>query len=144
MISGVALAPGTRLGPYEILSTLGAGGMGEVYEAEDTRLKRRVALKVLHPAIASDPARRARFEKEARAVASLNHPSIVTIHSVEEYDDTRFLTMEIVDGRTIDRLIPETGLPLEQLLANAIPLVEAVVAAHARHIVHRDLNSPPT
>ena len=139
MISGVALAPGTRLGPYEILSTLGAGGMGEVYEAEDTRLKRRVALKVLHPAIASDPARRARFEKEARAVASLNHPSIVTIHSVEEYDDTRFLTMEIVDGRTIDRLIPQAGLPLEQLLAYAIPLVEAVVAAHARYIVHRDL-----
>jgi eukaryotic-like serine/threonine-protein kinase len=89
MITAVALAPGARLGPYEILSTLGVGGMGEVYEAEDTRLERRVALKVLRPAIASDPARRARFEKEARAVASLNHPSIVTIHSVEEYDDTR-------------------------------------------------------
>ena len=113
--------------------------MGEVYEAEDTRLKRRVALKVLQPAIASDPARRARFEKEAQAVASLNHPNIVTIHSVEEYDDTRFLTMEIVDGRTIDRLVPPAGLPLEQLLTYAIPLVEAVGAAHARHIVHRDL-----
>jgi serine/threonine protein kinase len=135
----LALATGTRLGPYEILSTLGVGGMGEVYEAEDTRLKRRVALKVLQPAIASDPVRRARFEKEARAVASLNHPNIVTIHSVEEYDDTRFLTMEIVDGRTIDRLVPPAGLPLEQLLTYAIPLVEAVGAAHARHIVHRDL-----
>jgi serine/threonine protein kinase len=139
MISRVGLAPGARLGPYEILSTLGAGGMGEVYEAEDTRLKRRVALKVLLPAIASDPTRRARFEKEALVVASLNHPSIVTIHSVEEYDDTRFLTMEIVDGRTIDRLIPPAGLPLEQVLAYAIPLVEAVAAAHARHLVHRDL-----
>jgi eukaryotic-like serine/threonine-protein kinase len=135
----LAFAPGTRLGPYEILSTLGVGGMGEVYEAEDTRLKRRVALKVLHPAIASNPARRARFEKEARAVASLNHPNIVTIHSVEEYDDTRFLTMEIVDGGMIDRLIPPAGLPLQQLLTYAIPLVEAVTAAHARHIVHRDL-----
>jgi serine/threonine protein kinase len=135
----LALAPGTRLGRYEILSTLGVGGMGEVYEAEDTSLQRRVALKVLQPASASDPARRARFEKEARAVASLNHPNIVTIHSVEEYDDTRFLTMEIIDGSTIDRLIPPAGLPLEQLLTYAIPLVDAVVAAHARHIVHRDL-----
>jgi eukaryotic-like serine/threonine-protein kinase len=97
------------LNHYRVLRPLGAGGMGEVYEAEDTRLKRLVALKVLPERIASDPDRRARFEREAQAVAALNHPNIVTIHSVEESDGIRFLTMEIVDGRTIDQHVPSTG-----------------------------------
>ncbi len=127
------------LNHYRVLRPLGAGGMGEVYEAEDTRLKRLVALKVLPERIASDPDRRARFEREAQAVAALNHPNIVTIHSVEESDGIRFLTMEIVDGRTIDQHVPSTGLPLPALLKYAVPLVDAVCAAHDRQIVHRDL-----
>src|SRR4051794_27546225 len=96
------LAPGARLNRYRILRTLGAGGMGEVYEAEDTRLKRRIALKILPDAIASDPARLARFEKEAQAIAALNHPNIVIIHSVEDDGERRFLTMELVEGPRLD------------------------------------------
>ncbi|MDQ3168853.1 MAG: protein kinase, partial [Acidobacteriota bacterium] len=84
----MSLAPGTRIGPYEILAPIGAGGMGEVYRARDTKLNREVALKILSPALASDPDRRERFEREARAAAALNHPNIVTIHSVEEIDGT--------------------------------------------------------
>jgi serine/threonine protein kinase len=113
--------------------------MGEVYEAEDTRLKRSVAIKILPERLASDPARFARFEQEAQAVAALNHPNIVTIHSVEEDGERRFLTMELVDGRTLDEVVPPAGLPLRDLLKYAIPLAEAIAAAHARGIVHRDL-----
>jgi serine/threonine protein kinase/dipeptidyl aminopeptidase/acylaminoacyl peptidase len=130
---------GTDLNHYRILRPLGTGGMGEVYEAEDTRLKRRVALKILPAGLAADPDRRARFEHEAQAVAALNHPNIVTIYSVEECNGVRFLTMEIVDGRTIDELVPPTGLPLDDLVKFAVPLVDAIAAAHDRHIVHRDL-----
>jgi serine/threonine protein kinase len=131
--------PGTHLNHYRILRQLGAGGMGEVYEAEDTRLKRRVALKILPPETGADPDRRARFDREAQAVAALNHPNIVTIHSVEECGATRFLTMEVVDGSTLDKLVPPTGLPLPELLKYALPLVDAVSAAHEHGIVHRDL-----
>ena len=113
--------------------------MGEVYEAEDTRLKRRVAIKILPAGIATDPSRLARFEHEAQALASLNHPNIVTLHSVEEDGDCRFLTMEAVEGQTIERLIPPGGMPLGELLTFAIPIVDAVAAAHARGIIHRDL-----
>jgi Tol biopolymer transport system component len=113
--------------------------MGEVYEAEDTRLKRRVALKVLPDAIAADPARLARFEQEAQTIAALNHPNIVTIHSVEDDGGRRFLTMELVEGPRLDELVPAGGLALGDLLRYAIPLVEAVAAAHAHGIVHRDL-----
>src|SRR6476620_1042167 len=113
--------------------------MGEVYEAEDTKLLRRVALKILPAETSSDPASRARFEQEARAVAALNHPNIVTIHSVEESGSTRFLTMEVVAGGTIDTLFRATGLPLPELLKFALPIVDAVSAAHERGIVHRDL-----
>jgi serine/threonine protein kinase/Tol biopolymer transport system component len=133
------LQPDTFLNHYRILRPLGEGGMGEVYEAEDTRLKRRVALKLLPHDTGSDAALRARFEREAQTVASLNHPNIVTIYSVEESTTTRFLTMEIVEGGTIDRLLPPTGLPLADLLKYAIPIVDAVATAHARGIVHRDL-----
>ena len=97
----MSLALGTRLGPYEIVSALGAGGMGEVYKARDTHLNRTVAIKVLPEAAAADLERRARFEREAQAVAALNHPNIVTIHAVEEADGVPFFAMEYVEGRTL-------------------------------------------
>ena len=107
--------------------------MGEVYRARDGRLGRDVALKILPDLFAADPERRARFDHEAKTVAALNHPNIVTIYSVEECGGTRFLTMEIVEGQTIDALIPPQGLPLPELLSYAIPIVDAVSAAHERH-----------
>ena len=113
--------------------------MGEVYLADDTRLQRRVALKVLSRELAGDPDRRERFEREARAAAALNHPNIVTIHSVEEADGVPFLTLELIDGQTLDDLIPRGGLPLDRVLNLAIPLADAVGAAHQRGITHRDL-----
>ena len=134
-----SLAAGTRLAHYEIVGLLGAGGMGEVYRAKDTKLQREVALKVLPPDTAANPERRQRFEREARAVAALNHPNIVTIHSVDEVDGRLFLTMELVDGQPLSELIRPGGLPIDQLLAIATPLADAVSAAHARGITHRDL-----
>src|SRR5512134_464038 len=110
------LDPGTQLGPYRIASMLGEGGMGEVYRAHDPRLGRDVALKVLPADMASDPARLERFTREARAIAALNHPHIVTIYSTEEADGIRFLTMELVEGQPLDGLIPATGLPLARFL----------------------------
>jgi Tol biopolymer transport system component/tRNA A-37 threonylcarbamoyl transferase component Bud32 len=135
----VALASGARLGPYEILSLVGAGGMGEVYRARDSKLNRDIALKVLLEREAADPQRRARFAREAQNVAALNHPNIVTIYSVEEADGIPFLTMELVAGRPLREIIPREGMPLEQLLTIAIPLADALNAAHARGISHRDL-----
>ncbi len=135
----MAFSPGTVLNHYRVVGVLGAGGMGEVYDAEDTRLKRRVAIKVLPAHATDDRDRYARFEREAQALASLNHPNIVTIYSVEESGGTRFITMERTEGRTLDRLIPRRGLPLGEFLRLAIPLVDAVSAAHDRGIVHRDL-----
>jgi Tol biopolymer transport system component len=130
---------GTTLGHYRVLEKLGAGGMGEVYAAEDTTLGRRVALKRLPPEMAADPDRLHRFQREARAVAALNHPNIVTIYTVEEADGVQFLTMELVEGQTLAEAIPTGGLPLEGLLKLAVPLVEAVAFAHQHGIVHRDL-----
>jgi Tol biopolymer transport system component len=130
---------GRTLSHYRILRSLGAGGMGEVYLAEDTKLGRQVALKVLASETASDPDRRARFEREARAIAALNHPGIVTIHSVEEDQGVLFITMELVDGQTLAQIIPTTGMPLNDLLKVAIPLADAVGTAHQRGITHRDL-----
>lgn len=130
---------GRMLGHYRVESRLGEGGMGEVYLARDTRLGRRVALKVLPASVASDPDRKARFELEARAVAALNHSNIVTIYSVEEADGIHFLTMELVEGRTLGQLIPEGGFDLDAFLDKAIPLTSAVAAAHAQGITHRDL-----
>jgi serine/threonine protein kinase len=133
------LTPGTRIGPYAIVGLLGAGGMGEVYRARDTRLDRLVALKLLPANAASDPDRRERFEREARAVAALNHPNIVTIHSVEHADGQFFLTMELVEGRPLAERLPPGGLPLATLLGIAIPVCDAVAAAHQKGITHRDL-----
>ena len=130
---------GQTLGHYRILRQLGAGGMGEVYEAEDAKLSRRVALKILPAETARDPRRRDRFEREAKAVAALNHPNIVTIYSVEESGGTDFITMELVDGQTLRQILPRGGLPLVRLLNLAIPLTEAVAAAHQQGITHRDL-----
>ena len=113
--------------------------MGEVYAAEDTKLGRRVALKLLPPEMAADPERLERFQREARAVAALTHPNIVTLYSVEEAEGLHFLTMELVEGQTLAELIPDGGLPLEELLRLAVPLVDAVAAAHAHGIIHRDL-----
>ncbi len=131
--------PGDRLGPYEILGPLGAGGMGEVHRARDLRLGREIALKLIARDAAADPAARARFEREGRAVAALNHPNIVTLHSIEEHDGIRFLTMELVAGRTLDALIAPGGLPLARITTLALPLLAALEAAHAHGIVHRDL-----
>ncbi len=133
------LVPGCRLGAYEIVATLGAGGMGEVHRAHDTRLRRDVALKVLPDEVASEPERLARFEREARIVASLNHPNIVTLHSIEEADGTRFLTMELVEGRNLADLVVPGGLPLAQVLDLMIPLADGLAAAHDHGVVHRDL-----
>jgi eukaryotic-like serine/threonine-protein kinase len=130
---------GETLSHYRILRPLGAGGMGEVFVAEDTKLGRQVALKILARETASDPDRRARFEREARAVAALNHPGIVTIHSVEEDQGLLFITMELVEGRTLAQIIPAAGMPLNELLKIAIPLADAVGTAHQRGITHRDL-----
>jgi Tol biopolymer transport system component len=135
----VALTAGRRLGPYEILEPLGAGGMGEVYRAQDTRLKRDVALKVLPAELASEPERLGRFQREAETLAALDHPHIVTIFSVEEADGLHFLTMELVEGKTLSRVIRRDGLPLSRFFQIAIPLAEAVSAAHEKGIVHRDL-----
>lgn len=133
-----SLAAGTRLAHYEIVSLLGAGGMGQVYRARDTKLQRDVALKLL-PADTADPERRQRFEREARAVAALNHPNIVTIHSVDEVDGRVFLTMELVSGQPLSEMIGRGGLALDKLLKIAVPLADAVSTAHARGITHRDL-----
>src|SRR5687767_5003273 len=133
------LAPGTRLGAYELVGTLGAGEMGEVHRAHDTRLRRDVALKVLPEEVASSPERLARFEREARIVASLNHPNIVTLHSIEEAAGIRFLTMELVEGRSLADLIAPGGMPLAQVLDLMIPLADALAAAHEKGVVHRDL-----
>ncbi|HUL71922.1 MAG TPA: protein kinase [Vicinamibacterales bacterium] len=133
------LAAGTRLGAYEILARLGAGGMGEVYRARDTRLGRDIAIKVLPEDVSSSPERLARMEREARIVAALNHPNIITLHSIEEVAGTRFLTLELVEGRNLAELAPASGLPVGQLLDLVIPLADALAAAHDKGVVHRDL-----
>src|SRR5262245_18697569 len=127
------------LGHYRILQPIGEGGMGEVYAAEDTRLHRRIALKVLPRLLAGDPERRLRFEREAQAIAALNHPNIVTIYSVEEADGTPFLTMEMVEGKPLSEVIPRGGLPLSTLLKVGIAISDAIAAAQQRGITHRDL-----
>jgi TolB-like protein/Tfp pilus assembly protein PilF/tRNA A-37 threonylcarbamoyl transferase component Bud32 len=130
---------GRTLGHYRILDRLGSGGMGVVWLAEDLRLKRRVALKMLRQDLASSPEKLARFEREAKAVAALNHPNIVTLHAIEEAEGVRFLAMEYVDGRTLDEIIPADGLGLAEILRIAIPVADALAAAHARGVTHRDL-----
>src|SRR5579862_2038287 len=123
-----------KLGPYEILAPIGKGGMGEVYRARDTKLGREVAVKVLPTALARDPERLARFEREARVLASLNHPNIAQIYGVEESADSKALVMELVPGQTL-----KGPLPLEEALRIAGQIAEALEAAHEKGITHRDL-----
>ena len=135
----MSLAKGTRLGPYQIADQLGAGGMGEVYRATDTRLDRTVAIKVLPEHLASDPQRRERFEREARAVSSLNHPHICVLHDVGEQDGIHFLVMELVEGDTLAARLKKGRLPLAQALEYAIQIADALDKAHRQGVVHRDL-----
>ena len=128
----MALTAGTRLGPYEILAPLGAGGLGEVYRAKDTKLKREVALKVLPDYFAGDTERMARFQREAEVLAALNHPNIAAIYGVED----RALVMELVEGETL-----KGPLPVETALKYAWQIAEALEAAHEKSIVHRDLKT---
>ena len=135
----MTLEPGQMLAHYRLERKIGEGGMGVVYVAEDTRLGRRVALKVLPAETAGDASRKARFEREARAIAALNHPNIVTLHSVEEDGGIGFLTMELVDGRRLTELLPKDGLDLRRILEFSLGIAEALVAAHQQGVVHRDL-----
>jgi Tol biopolymer transport system component len=133
------LSPGTRLGPYQVASTLGAGGMGEVYAARDTRLERSVAIKVLPQEFTDDAGRRARFEREAAAIASLSHPNICTLHDVGEQDGTMFLVMEKLDGSTLAARLAHGPMPPAEAIACAIQIAEGLAFAHRAGVVHRDL-----
>ncbi|MFI5170134.1 MAG: protein kinase [Vicinamibacterales bacterium] len=133
------LASETRLGPYEILAPIGAGGMGEVYRARDSRLGREVAIKVLSADRLLDEARRRRFVQEARAASALNHPAIVTVHEIDNVDGVDFIVMEYIPGRSLDAVIPREGMRLSAALRIAIPIADAVACAHAAGIIHRDL-----
>jgi serine/threonine protein kinase len=135
----VSFERGTRLGPYEIESVLGAGGMGEVYRARDTLLKRDVAIKVLPLAFAGDPERIARFQREAEVLATLNHPNIAAIHGLQDSDSVRSLVLEFVDGPTLADRIGGHPMPLDDVLAIARQIADALEAAHERGIIHRDL-----
>ena len=135
----MTLSPGARLGSYEIVALLGAGGMGEVYRAHDTRLGRDVAIKILPPETALDPDRRRRFEQEAHSASALNHPNIVTIHDIGAADSTFFIAMELVDGRTLRELLTATPLPAKKVLEIAVQIADGLAKAHVAGIVHRDL-----
>ena len=130
---------GSQLAHYKIVDKLGSGGMGEVFAAEDTKLNRRVAIKILPEDLAVDPERRQRFEREAKTIAALNHPNIVTIYSVEEVDGLHFITMELVEGEPLADKIPANGFTLDEFFKITVPMVEALDAAHKKGIVHRDI-----
>jgi serine/threonine protein kinase len=133
------LTPGTRLGPYTILSALGAGGMGEVYKARDVRLDRDVAIKVLASALAADARFKERFEREARVVASLNHPHICTLYDIGEHDGATFLVMEYLEGETLAAWLVRQRVPFETVLTWGIQVADALALAHGKGVVHRDL-----
>ncbi len=133
------LSPGARLGPYEILAAVGAGGMGEVYKARDTRLERSVAIKILPVHVSTDPERRARFEREAKTIAGLNHPHICTLHDVGDHEGSTFLVMEHLTGETLSARLQRGPLPLEQAMSVATEIADALSAAHRQGVIHRDL-----
>ncbi len=135
----MSLATGTRIGAYEITGALGAGGMGEVYRARDTKLNRDVAIKVLPEAFASDADRLARFTREAQTLAALNHPNIAHIYGLEESGPARALVMELVEGEDLSTLIARGPLPLAEALPIARQIADALEAAHEQGIIHRDL-----
>src|SRR5437879_4739165 len=133
------LLPGTRLGPYEIMTPLGAGGMGEVYRARDTRLDRTIAIKILPAQFSSDPVRKQRFEREAKTISSLNHPHICVLHDVGSQDGVDYLVMECVEGETLAKRLEKGALPLEQVLKFGAQIADALDKAHRSSVVHRDL-----
>src|SRR5262245_42572455 len=135
----MTLLPGVRVGPYEIVGALGAGGMGEVYRATDPNLKRQVALKVLPASVAGDPERLARFQREAELLAALNHSNIAQIYGLEKSPDTTALVMELVEGEDLSQRIARGAIPIADALPIAKQIAEALEAAHEQGIVHRDL-----
>src|SRR5271167_3185915 len=136
----MAILPGTKLGSYEVIAQIGAGGMGEVYRAHDTKLGRDVAIKVLPEAFAYDAERLSRFQREAKMLAALNHPNIATIYGLEQSGGTSYLVMELVPGETLaDRIKREGAVPVEEALTTAKQIAEALEAAHEKGIIHRDL-----
>src|SRR5437660_11847275 len=135
----MALTSGNKLGPYEIESPLGAGGMGEVYRARDTRLDRTVAIKILSQQLSNDPVRKQRFEREAKTISSLNHPNICTLHDVGSQDGIDYLVMECVEGETLAKRLEKGALPLEQVLKFGAQVADALDKAHRSGVVHRDL-----
>src|SRR6202163_4754400 len=135
----MALASGTKLGPYEIQSPLGAGGMGEVYRARDARLDRSVAIKILPTHLSSNPEAKQRFDREARAISSLNHPNICTLHDVGHQDGIDYLVMEFLEGETLADRLRKGPLPLQQTLKYGIEICEGLEKAHRSGVIHRDL-----
>src|SRR5579859_3171506 len=135
----MALAPGTRLGPYEIQSPLGAGGMGEVYRAKDTRLGREVAVKVLPAIVSRDPERLRRFQQEAQAIASLNHPNILAIHDFGEHEGAPFIITELLEGETLRARLRTSPLSVRKATETAEQIAHGLAAAHDKGVVHRDL-----
>src|SRR6516162_9923302 len=135
----MSLAPGTHLGPYEIMTPLGAGGMGEVYRARDTRLERSVAIKILPEQLSKDTTRKQRFEREAKTISSLNHPHICVLYDIGHQDGTDYLVMECVEGETLAKRLEKGPLPLEQVLKYGAQTADALDKAHRSGVVHRDL-----
>src|ERR1035438_5980892 len=135
----MALASGTKLGPYEIVSPLGAGGMGEVYLARDTRLDRSVAVKILPSHLSKDPEAKQRFDREARTISSLNHPNICTLHDVGHQDGTDYLVMELLEGQTLAERLSKGPLPIDQVLKYGAEICDGLERAHRGGVVHRDL-----
>src|SRR5499426_2643015 len=133
------LVSGTKLGPYEILGPLGAGGLGEVYRARDTRLERAVAIKILPEQLSKDPIRKHRFEREAKTISTLNHPNICTLHDIGSQDGTDYLVMECVEGETLAKRLEKGPLQLEQTLKYGAQIADALDKAHRSGVVHRDL-----
>src|SRR5437660_10490909 len=133
------LAPGAKLGPYEILTPLGAGGMGEVYRARDTRLERSVAIKILPAQFSADPVHKQRFEREAKTISQLNHPHICVLHDIGHQDGIDYLVMECVEGETLAKRLEKGPLALEQVLKLGAQIADALDKAHRSGVVHRDL-----
>src|SRR6266496_4668823 len=135
----MALTLGTKLGPYEILAPLGAGGMGEVYRARDTRLDREVAIKVLAAHLSSSPELKQRLEREARAISALNHPHICQLYDIGSQEGTDYLVMEFLEGETVAERLRKGSLPLNEVLKTGAEVADALEVAHRAGIVHRDL-----
>src|SRR6202162_1709801 len=135
----MTIGPGSRLGPYEVLSPLGAGGMGEVWKARDTRLERTVAIKVLPDHLSKDEAMRQRFEREAKTISQLSHPHICALYDVGREGETEYLVMEYLEGETLTERLAKGALPLEQVLRYGVEIAGALDRAHRSGIVHRDL-----